>query len=32
MTEGYDPEQHPTKAQNSVPLLKTYSFGINVNF
>jgi len=32
MTEGYDPEQHPTKAQNSVPLLRTFSFGLNVNF
>lgn len=32
MIDGYDPEQHPTKAQNSVPLLRTYSFGLNVNF
>jgi hypothetical protein len=32
MVEGYDPEQHPTRAQNSVPLLRTFSVGLNVNF
>lgn len=32
MIDGYDPEQHPTKAQNSVPLLRTFSFGFNLNF
>lgn len=32
MTEGYDPEQDPNNAQNSLPLLKSYSFGFNFNF
>jgi TonB-linked SusC/RagA family outer membrane protein len=32
MIDGYDPEQHPTRAQNQVPLLRTFSLGLNVNF
>ncbi|MEA5128838.1 MAG: TonB-dependent receptor [Proteiniphilum sp.] len=32
MTKGYDPEQSPTNAQTAVPLLRTYTFGININF
>jgi TonB-linked SusC/RagA family outer membrane protein len=32
MIDGYDPEQSPTNAQTSVPLLRTFSFGFNLNF
>lgn len=32
MIDGYDPEQSPTNAQTSVPLLRTISFGFNLNF
>ena len=31
MIDGYDPEQSPTNAQTSVPLLRTFSFGFNLN-
>lgn len=32
MTEGNDPEQSDFSARDSMPLVKTYSFGFNLNF
>ena len=32
MTEGYDPEQSDNNARYKMPLVKTYSFGFNLNF
>lgn len=32
MISGYDPEQKENGARNTMPLVKTYSFGFNLNF
>lgn len=32
MPNGYDPEQRPNNAQTTLPILRTYTFGVNLKF